>query len=136
MLYLASDAPLPLVPWDAGAPAFHVEELGAARSLVRGRFSLPHVYYAGAHEGCGCGFQLGEYPEFVDEDAPAKRESLRRLADYVDAALARGRQVQFFVCWAGDEDGPAAHHRVVTTRELRGESFWFLDGEASSFAAG
>ncbi|MBI5362461.1 MAG: hypothetical protein HZA53_04725 [Planctomycetes bacterium] len=136
MLYIASDVPLPLLPWDPGAPAFHVEELDAASQVVRERFTLPSAYYAGSHEGCGCGFQLGEYPDFVDEDAPAKRESLRQLADYVDAQHALGRQLQFFMCWAGDEECPPDSRRVVTTRELRGDSFWFLEGEASSFAAG
>lgn len=136
MLYLASDAPLPLVPWDASAPAFHVAELDPARQVVRARFSFPTVVYVGSHAGCGCGFQLGEYPDFVDEEAPAKRESLRRLADYVDARLALGGQLQFFLCWDGEEDCPAEIQRVVTTRALRGEAFWFLEGEASTFVAG
>ena len=82
------------------------------------------------------GFQLGEYPEYADEEAPSKRESLRRLADYVDAALARGRVLHGFACWADEEGRPSGDRRVVTPRELRGDTFWFRLGEVVSFAAG
>jgi hypothetical protein len=60
VVYLAADAPLPLISWDAQAPAFHVKALGSRDDPVRARFSKPHVYYVGSHEGCGCGFGYGQ----------------------------------------------------------------------------
>jgi hypothetical protein len=135
VLYIGAADPLPLIAWDAAAPAFHVTPLDLHCSAVRQQFSVPHVYYAGSHAGCGCGFQLGEYVDWAeDKDAPAKRDSLRRLADYVEAQIVRGNGVEFFACWSGDEASPPEHRRVLSVGELRGEFFYFLEKEASTFA--
>lgn len=128
MLYIGCDAPLELVPWDAARPGFHLAVLNQNRE-VRQQFGVPHVYYAGSHEGCGCGFQLGEYPEIDDEDAPRKRETLQSLASYLDAQLSLGRSIELFACWSGGEAEVPEQRRAVSTAELRAEQFYFHDGE-------
>jgi hypothetical protein len=133
-VYLGADRPLPLLAWDEASPAFHVSELGANEVGVRAQFSFQHVYYAGSHECCGCGFQLGEVSELNAAEIPAKRESLRRLAEYIEAQLASGARVQFFACWSGDEASTPEHRGVVTLADLRGDKFAFLEKELSSFA--
>jgi len=135
-LYLGADKPLPLVAWDESAPAFHVEELRPEVTAIRRQFDTPHVYYAAAHEGCACGFQLDVVPGFVDAEAPAKRESLRRLADYLETQLALGTTIKFLACWMGDEQRPPEHRRTVKVSDLRSDAFYFLELEASSFVAG
>ncbi|MEZ6009892.1 MAG: hypothetical protein R3F05_19335 [Planctomycetota bacterium] len=82
----------------------------------------------GSHEGCGCGFQLGEHPG-LDDDAPAKRETLRRFAAYLDSQLDRGRGLEIFACWDGDQVAPAERHRTLLPSELLGEPFFFHDRE-------
>jgi hypothetical protein len=131
MLYIGSDDALPLVPWDKAAPGFHVAELSPDLNDVRHQFSVAHVYYSGSHDGCGCGFQLGEYPDFEDDDAPAKRESLRRLAEYLDQQLAAGRKLELFACWAGGETSPPTYHRRLHSEDFTAERFFFNDGELS-----
>jgi hypothetical protein len=131
MLYIGSDETLPLVPWDETAPGFYVAELLPDFADVCHQFSVAHVYYSGSHEGCGCGFQLGEYPDFEDDEAPAKRESLRRLAEYLDQQLVARRKLELFACWAGSETSPATHHRRLHSKDFTAERFFFLDGELS-----
>ena len=60
MIYIASDRPLPLIDWQDEFPAFHVRELREEEMAVRTHFKKPYVYYAGSHEGCGCGFAYGQ----------------------------------------------------------------------------
>src|SRR6266446_6699287 len=106
LVYLASVRPLPLIPWDAAQPAFHVTELPEERDAVRGQFTLSYAYYAGSHEGCGCGFQYGEY-ELDDPDADELAElernkrSRARLAEYLQSSLATVPVVELYACWDG-----------------------------------
>jgi hypothetical protein len=68
VVYIGSDVPLRTWPFDAAKPRFYVTEVLAHDSAVKRHFSNPHIYYAGAFEGCGCGFQYGrEYPEMEDD---------------------------------------------------------------------
>ena len=69
MVYIASDCLLPTSAWDETRPSFHVRELVERDEPVRRQFSKPHVYYVGSHEGCGCGFQYGQYAGFEDDAA-------------------------------------------------------------------
>lgn len=102
MVYIASDIPLPLIPWSKDKPAFHVQELTQRDAAVRRQFSKPNVYYVGAHEGCGCGFQ---HPEFdVDAEAQSQTtESRRRLGEYLRQALSQQQSIELFACWDGDQ---------------------------------
>jgi hypothetical protein len=134
IVYLAADSPLPLVPWDAARPAFHVTELPTERAAVRGQFARPHVYYAGSHEGCGCGFQYGEY-ELDDPDADElaeeaqRRESRKRLTDYLTSALTIMPSVELYACWDGDEILPREHASRIQPQMLIRERTFFRKRE-------
>ena len=119
MLYAASSLPLPIIPWDETQPALHVSEVtGDARAVARW-FSRPHVYYVGAHTGCGCGFNSGAMAleelndaaavmqlldALTDEqrrDFLAEQDTRQRLSAYLADA---GREaVELYACWSGDE---------------------------------
>jgi hypothetical protein len=131
MVYIASSQPLDLVPWDEGHPAFYVSDLHESEFRVREQFSLPHVYYAGSHEGCGCGFQYGQYPEFDDEERPLKRASLDSFADYLSRQLARCGAIELYACWDGDQTAAPDHQRTLTPSSLKAEEFYFLQKERS-----
>lgn len=75
--------------------------------------------------------QLGQYPDLEDDEAPAKRESLRRLAEYVDQQLVAGRKLELFACWAGSEPSAATHHRRLHSKDFTAERFFLLAGELS-----
>lgn len=129
MVYIGSERPLDLVPWDASAPGFHVCALGERDAAVRAQFRFASVYYVGSHEGCGCGFQLGEYPEFEDDDAPAKRENLQRFASYLTSQIERGRKLEIFACWDGGQGAPPDRRRSLSPSDMLCDRFFFSDGE-------
>lgn len=130
LVYVASDYPLPTRAWDQTDPQFHVSELTGQSEPVRMHFSKPCVYYAGSHEGCGCGFQFGEYEGFEDEaELPAKRESRRRLAEFLSVALQHQATVEVFACWDGDQGAPADHTGWVRPEDLLRDRTFFRERE-------
>jgi hypothetical protein len=129
MLYVASNAELPLLPWNESDPGFHVTELSEQEKSVKPKFKNRHVYYAGAYEGCGCGFQAGEYPGYEDNEIDLKIASLSGLADYLDAQLEKGVNIELFGCWDGDQTLPIENERTVSPESFRSKVFWFKDRE-------
>ena len=129
MLYIASNAVLPLLPWDEDHPGFHVTELGENEKTVAAKFRNTHVYYAGPYEGCGCGFQAGECPGYEDEDIDLKTNSLNGLAKYIDDQLINGSEIELFGCWDGDQSKSIEHTRTIFTEFFRKNNFWFKDRE-------
>ena len=98
-VYLASDRALPEVAWNAKSPAFYLEPVSASEG-VRKQFAHAHVYYAGSHEGCGCGFSKdGE----SGEDLVRCQQNYVALARVTGDAISRGANVQLFTCWEGDQ---------------------------------
>ena len=127
--YIASSSPLPLIPWQQGAPAFNVTELTEGEEAVRCHLALPHVRQAGSHTGCGCGFNEGrEHPEVHDDPAAERADALEsssRLARYV----REHRVERIYSCWSGDEGQPQEFERRVTTEALVAEDFFFRERE-------
>jgi hypothetical protein len=135
-VYIASPSRLPLLAWREEQPAFYVED-AKADDPVRAHFSWPNVYYAGSHEGCGCGFAYDGVPgEFDDETEQAKRracvEALRR---YVLDATAIG-PVQLFACWEGEQGFPEKDRIHAEPAALGGEAFEFEQLRMLEFAGG
>jgi len=135
-VYIAADEPLALVPWNEAQPAFDVASVDSSERLVLARFTKAHVVFAGSHEGCACGFQCGEYPEFREADeAVARRTSLDQFASYLAREAARVGPIELYACWEGDQAAPAEHRRALTPEDLRSENFFFLQRELSLVAA-
>ena len=111
MVYISSSYPLPTLAWDEAHPGFHVAELSDRDEPVRRQFSKPCVYYAGSHEGCGCGFQYGQYEGFEDDVVAlaASQDSRRRLAEFLAVALQHQPEVELFACWDGDQAAERGH---------------------------
>lgn len=97
VVYLATDAQLPVVAWDKTAPAFNVRL--HKRKRVRAEFNAGYVYETGAHTGCGCGFLTDGDDSAEATKTSASREALR---SYVEQALQSG-EVELLVSWLGDE---------------------------------
>ena len=126
MVYIASTHPLPLIPWNEHAPAFHVAELLEIYQSVCSQFTHPLVYYVGSHEGCGCGFDYAEWSVGDDEqaDEQAARATVHRLAVSLAQVVATG-SVEIFACWAGDHEQAATERLVVTPAYFSGDEFAF-----------
>jgi hypothetical protein len=133
MVYLAADLPLRPIPWDEGAPAFNTTPLAPTEERVRRQFGRAHLLYAGSHEGCGCGFQLGQYPtDRTEPDERARRrESLRALAASLREEVARAGPIELYACWDGDQEAPPAHRRALTPSAVDADTFFFLEKELS-----
>ena len=119
-LYLASDRPLPESTWDEQNPGFYVEALPTSDAAVRRHFSKPHVYYAGSHEGCGCGFGYGDFggPALDESDALGRR-SLEQLFTFLRAQSQTAGPVEMYYCWEGDEDRAAKAAATVDLSTFR-----------------
>ncbi|MGB5416243.1 MAG: hypothetical protein WBN01_16505 [Polyangiales bacterium] len=130
-VYIAANRPLPTIDWDESQPAFYVATLGKDEEPVRNQFTKPHVYYAGSHEGCSCGFQLGNDRSPEDPEQARGRESLGAFAKYLEDALTRVDDVELFACWEGEQEAGVGHRRHLTPTDLRRDDFCFLERELS-----
>ena len=129
VVYIASRSPLPLIPFQQGAPGFNVTELTENEQPVLRHLALPHVRQAGSHTSCGCGFNEGrEHPEFHEDPAAERADALKssaRLARYI-----REHHVgKIYSCWSGDEGEPQAFERRVRPEDLVAEGFFFRERE-------
>jgi hypothetical protein len=137
MVYLAADLALREVDWNEASPAFNTAPLAPDEERVRRQFSKPHLIYAGSYEGCGCGFQLGEYPLESSEpdEISQRRKSLHDVATYLRDELPRVGSLEVFACWDGDQEAPPEHHRSLTPSALESDRFFFLQKELSTIEA-
>jgi hypothetical protein len=125
VVYVGSDYPLPEIPMD-GTGNFHVAAVPAP-DPVRRHFTKPCVVYAGAHGGCGCGFQYGEHED--SEPYPGNVDSRRRLAEYVAVALQHQPEVELYACWSADEGEPAEYHDRIRPADLTTTRTYFRERE-------
>ncbi len=124
-VYIAANAPLPLVSWDEDRRGFHIEQLSREDDeKVRSQFSKPYVYYAGAHTGCACGFDYGRNSKYQD-DVEESRQSVASLSEYLARETALHGDIELYACWEGDQAEEPVMRKVVTPEEIGGESFWF-----------
>lgn len=117
-VYIASDAPLPLVPWNPGEPAFNVTALEEPEVAVRAQFTGRNVVYAGSHTQCGCGFNTT-----VDNDPADVLESRRGLLAYL-RSVARTGALELFTCWEGDYAEVATSRATRSIDELETSDEW------------
>ena len=75
-------------------------ELTAKDDVVRKRFAHSYVYYAGSHEGCGCGY----FKEYQDASELAERQqNYAALAGVASEAISRKADIEIFTCWEGEQ---------------------------------
>jgi hypothetical protein len=134
MIYLAADVPLRTVGWREDAPAFNTSAPAPDEERVRRQFTKPNLVYAGSYEGCGCGFQLGEYPleSLEPDEVVQRRRSLHEFAAYLREELPRTGTIELYACWDGDQEEPPVHHRTLTPAILEADTFFFLQKELST----
>src|SRR4051812_13897629 len=123
-LYIASNQPLSLVPYIKDAPSFYVTEISGYELRVKKQFTLPYVYYAGSHEGCGCGFMKdGE----IGEELEKVEDNYTRLSAYLHEARRKGITMQLFSCWEGDQDSAPEFHESIDEDGLKDREFEFKE---------
>jgi hypothetical protein len=131
MVYIASEYPLPTSSWDETNPCFYVETLSERDESVRRQFTKPWIYYVGSHEGCGCGFQYGQYAG-LEKDITAlaaARDSRHRLAEFLAVALQHQWEVELFACWDGDQTAVVEHRGRIRASDLMRDRTFFREKE-------
>jgi hypothetical protein len=131
MIYISAEQPLDLISLDKANPTFQVSPLIEEDKIVCQQFHYPNVYYVGAYEGCGCGFQYGKYPEYEDDDRQLMRASLDAFSDYLVQQLRQVIVIELFACWDGDQSKTPEHNRRFTPKTFRSEDFYFYQMELS-----
>ena len=124
MVYIGSDKPLPLIDWNEDKRAFSVSDLSKYEKNVAVQFQFPHVYNAGSHLGCGCGF----LKEFKEEQALAQaNKNYLQLNAYLQKAHEMGAHYQVFACWDGDQEAKPAHREEIDLKRLIETHFEFKE---------
>jgi hypothetical protein len=113
-VYVAADAPLPQSKWREAAPAFYLEEVPESES-VRKQFRYRHVYYAGSHEGCGCGFSKDGRDTAELEKC---QETYNALGAVLSAQASSGVKIELFTCWEGQQTAEPDERKVIAVEEL------------------
>jgi hypothetical protein len=128
VLYLASDVPLPTIDWDPERPAFNVESIPRSETPVSRQFARQHIYIAGSHTLCGCGFDRNQANPDHPEELPAAEKSLRALREYLRQAVAIASEIELYSCWDGDQAREPDHRWVMTPEDIRPTTMgWFPD---------
>ncbi len=109
-VYLASSVPLTEISWNKHKPAFYLTKLGNNETVSK-QFSLPHLYYAGAHTGCGCGFINDGN---IGNDLVRCEANYTALVNTVRLAEGQNAKLQLFSCWEGDQG--KRPEKIVTLR--------------------
>lgn len=125
-LFIAAAEPLETIPWDESRRGFNVQSITESDEVVRRHFTKPHVYYAGAHTGCSCGFAYGlldAKDEAEEAEDVAARRSVADLQRYLAVAVARLGEVEIFSAWEGDFGEDADQRLDVTPDWFGGGSF-------------
>jgi hypothetical protein len=112
-IHIASDLPLPVSTWNSDARAFYLEAV-PVDAPVRARFSLPNVYFAGSHLGCGCGFIRYEN----DDERDKTQANYTALAGVIRDVLSPASSVEIFTCWEGDHGREPEFLESVSVSEL------------------
>jgi hypothetical protein len=113
-VYLGSDLPVEEIAWNEAKPSFHLKRIKDS-DPVRRQFSGEHVYYAGSHEGCGCGFSKDGEPT---DELEKCQKNYNALSSALSSALQRGARLQVFTCWEGEQGIEPESTRTATPREM------------------
>ena len=123
-VYIASDKPLPLISWVEERPSFYVEEVKKDEAGVKKQFKYQYIYYAGSHEGCGCGFfKEGE----VGDELAQVEENYNNLSAYLKKSKETGAKLQLFSCWEGDQKAEPEHREEIDEENLNEKQFEFKE---------
>jgi hypothetical protein len=136
VLYLASDKPLPVIPWDPGKPGFNVEEIARAESPVSRQFSGQYIYIVGSHSLCGCGFDRAQANPDHPNELVETEESLVALHAYLGNAVRIAGQLELYSCWDGDQAAEPDHRWVLTPEDITPTMGWFPDRTFAAVSAG
>lgn len=85
---------------------------------------MPYIYFAGSHQGCGCGFlKEGEVGEALEDC----RRNYQALAEVLDGIAKLGGQAELFACWEGEQNKQPKFIDQLSVSQLLAPEFEFKD---------
>jgi hypothetical protein len=136
MVYLSSDKELPIIPYKKDFVNFYVNKLGEQDFGYEGArkvLSKKYLYNAGAHTGCGCGFDYGTYEPIDNDDIEEEqkgKESVSQLFNYIKSALITNKNIELYACIAGNEGKDFVTKSIdIIHKYALGDSFFFVGNE-------
>ena len=136
-LYIGSDCPLPFFKSDEKEPLLSITPLSEEEQPVLQHFSKKYVVYAGAYEGCSCGFNY-DFSD-VEDNSTRQEEELKKscvvlLLQYIKKQLLEARSLEVYNCWAGElNEKPQARRTIDLANMQLGSAFWFEEKELVTF---
>ena len=135
VLYIASNKPLPIIPWDPDADCVHTEDLPEAAVAFRSHFTGRHVYYVGSDTNCGCGYRHatynnGSWPDEewrLEDDAREAQPNHERLVRLIREHLEGEESCELYGVWDGSSIDPAVCHLDITLQGLQELDFCFRE---------
>ena len=137
VLYIASDSPIPDIPWDDTAPKLHTTALTEHDSAVRGAFTKRNVKYLGSSNHCGCGFrhpsnQIGEWPEeyLIGNDpefGSDTQEDHDSLYKFLIQQSKSTNEIEIYGCWDGEFSEPPARHEKIQVDDVVSDEFFLRE---------
>jgi len=125
-LYIASRKKLKTQKRGKSSPFLSVQDLGDA-DRVREHFGpdREHLYLAGAHVVCGCGFPAVQADGSGRDDRvePEDLQSKQALAEHLRDACRGNGTIELYLCWTHEESEPPLGRRTVSLRDLRDPAF-------------
>jgi hypothetical protein len=121
MLYLGSDVPLQTSEWKKKSPGFFLSGSDGDIKKAKRHFTTSYVYYAGSHEGCGCGFFYDQDDD--PEDYEIRKTSVCGLVDSIQQALRTTSKAELLVTWVGSEKKAPSRRLEMKPYELLAKEF-------------
>jgi hypothetical protein len=121
-VYIGTDMPLTTSEWDDTSRQVYLAPLAEKDEPVRRLFSKTHVYYAGSHLQCSCGFfhntvVFTDDPKAMEEYKDSQR-SAHQLIQVLNHALLNSETVEMFVTWEGRQGEAPSRTRTMVPDDL------------------
>ena len=131
-LFIASDLPLPPLPWEDDNPGVFILKSSECENVDC--LTKPHVGQIGSHDGCGCpfAFELWDDPSDPPNDEEIQewnrnRQDFRQLTAYLEQVITETCHVEIYS--GRDYWLPPLSRREVALDTLKGERFVFKERE-------
>ncbi len=137
VLYMASDKPVPTIPWNENERRLNTQDLTDHDRPVIKHFSQPYKKYVGSDMCCGCGFrnvslQNGEWPEeamigsqsYTGEEQQPNHE---QLYAFLKELISENREIELYGCWDGDFAESCEGHSIIPLSKILDKNFFFRE---------
>lgn len=132
-IYIATDDPLPTIPYDESNPKLNTENPAGNEMELRNVFSKPHIKYVGSNQGCGCGFRhaLLDNENWLkvlnEEETGFDNNNHLDLVDLISKNSSSANSVEILSVWEGDHREAIKYRQTINLTEILDSDFYFKE---------